>query len=81
MTKKTGVLKFTGEDKEFQIFFTSGQIKHASGAGLTGEDAVAEATALRDGTFTFNSDESEHPVTIRRSTEILMLNAFSNPGS
>ena len=81
MTKKTGVLKFMGEGREYQVFFSNGQIQHASGGGATGEDAVAAATGLREGTFTFNSDESEHPVTVRRSTEILMLNAFSNPGS
>ena len=80
MTKKTGVLEFKSGDRTFEIHFKHGQIEHATGPdGLAGEDAVGGAAELTDGVFTFRTETADHPVTIRRSTEMIMLEAFSKP--
>jgi two-component system chemotaxis response regulator CheY len=76
MTKKTGVLEFEGHGLRFEIFFRNGQIQHANGPDVTGEQAVDRATELTDGVFTFRKEAIQHPVTIRRSTEMLMLEAM-----
>jgi two-component system chemotaxis response regulator CheY len=79
MTKKSGVLEFEGQGQKYEIHFKAGQIQHASGGGATGEKAVAGAAALVDGVFTFRAEEVEHPITVRRSTEMIMLEAMGRP--
>lgn len=79
MTKKTGVLEFEGQGGKYLIYFELGQIQHATGGGLTGEGAVAEATTLADGVFTFRTDIADHPVTVKRSTEMIMLDTMARP--
>ena len=76
VTKKTGVLEFEGQDRKYSIYFEAGQIVHARGEGLTGEEAVGAASALADGIFTFSTELPEHPVTVRRATDMIMLDAF-----
>ncbi len=76
ITKKTGVLEFAAPGGRFELYFKSGQLDHAEGEGLTGEAAVAAATALSEGTFTFRTEAREHTATISRSTDMIMLDAF-----
>ena len=73
MTKKTGVLEFEGNGMRYEIFFKNGQIQHANGPNVTGEEAVSGASELTDGVFTFRKEAIQHPVTIKRSTEVIML--------
>jgi hypothetical protein len=79
MTKKTGVLEFESQGQRFEIFFNSGKIEHATSPEGAGEEAVAGAAALSEGVFTFKTDAPQHPVTVRRSTEMIMLKTLSKP--
>lgn len=78
LTRKTGVLVFEGSGGRgrYSLFFKDGQLDHAEGEGFEGEQAVVAATGLSDGVFTFQTEAPEHPVTIRRSTDMVMLDAF-----
>jgi len=76
MTKKTGVLELDGSCGRFAIFFRNGQLDHAEGEGLSGEEAFNAAVVLTDGVFTFRTEVPAHPPTIRRTTEMIVLEAF-----
>ncbi|MHC4247586.1 MAG: response regulator [Planctomycetota bacterium] len=81
MTKKSGILVFEGAGGKgrFSLYFKSGQIAHAEGEGVTGEDAVLVASGLSDGQFTFQAtapEKTTQVVSIRRSTDMIMLDAF-----
>jgi len=81
MTKKSGVLVFEGAGGRgnYSLYFKKGQIAHAEGEGVSGEDAVLVASGLTDGEFTFNAtapDRTTQVVSIRRSTDMIMLDAF-----
>ncbi|MHC4199778.1 MAG: response regulator [Planctomycetota bacterium] len=76
MTKKTGVLEFESPQGRFRFFFKNGQLDHAEGEGYAGEEAVAAATSLTEGRFIFRAELPEHRVTIRRATDMIMLEAF-----
>ncbi len=81
MTKKSGVLVFEGAGGrgKYSIYFKRGQISHAEGEGVTGEDAVLVASGLADGQFTFRAtepDKTTQIVSVRRSTDMIMLDAF-----
>jgi two-component system chemotaxis response regulator CheY len=77
MTKKTGVLEFEGEGRRYSIYFKDGQMGHAEGEGLQGEEAFLASTALTGGAFTFRTEAPKARVTIRRATDMLLLDAFS----
>jgi len=86
MTKKSGVLVFEGSGGrgKYSLYFKKGQIAHAEGEGVTGEDAVLVASGLTEGQFTFNAtapDRTTQIVSIRRSTDMIMLDAFKQAGS
>lgn len=76
ITKKTGVLEFASPRGRFRFFFKNGQLDHAEGEGLAGEEAVGAATALSEGRFIFRTELPAHRVTIRRATDMIMLEAF-----
>ena len=85
MTKKSGVLVFDGAGGrgKYSLYFKKGQIAHAEGEGVSGEDAVLVASGLTDGEFTFNAtapDRTTQVVSIRRSTDMIMLDAFKQAG-
>jgi two-component system chemotaxis response regulator CheY len=75
-TRKTGLLELEGPGGRFRLFFRNGQLDHAEGGGLAGELAFRAAAALADGTFAFHKALPEHTSTIRRPTEIIVLDAF-----
>jgi two-component system chemotaxis response regulator CheY len=79
MTKKTGVLELQSPHGTYSMHFRDGQIQHAAGPQSQGEDAVGAAAALSEGVFTFKTEAAAHPVTVRRSTEMLMLDALNKP--
>ncbi len=81
MTKKSGVLVFEGAGGrgKYSLYFNKGQIAHADGEGVEGEPAVLVASGLTDGQFTFRAtapDKTTQVVSIRRSTDMIMLDAF-----
>lgn len=77
MTKKTGALEFEGEGQRYSIYFRDGQMTDAEGEGYRGEEAFLASTALAEGAFTFRTEASERRPTIRRATDMLLLEAFS----
>ena len=82
MTRKTGVLRFESPEGAFALHFRDGQITHAEAAPekgrvTTGEEAVSAAAAISDGSFTFLIEPTPHPVTVRRSTDVILLEQLS----
>lgn len=73
MTRKTGVLEMEGSGGRFVLYFENGALVHAEGGGTSGEDAFAACTALTDGTFSFRAESVPHPVSVRRPTNVLLL--------
>ena len=85
ITKKTGVLRFQSPEGAYALHFEGGQIVHAEAAPekgrvTTGEEAVSAATAITGGSFTFVADATPHPVTVRRSTDAILLEQVSKRG-
>jgi hypothetical protein len=81
MTKKTGVLEFEAAGRRFRLFFMDGQVDHAEGEGLSGEEAFNAAAALEEGVFSFRTGLPEHAVTVRRPTNVIMLDALRQGAS
>jgi two-component system chemotaxis response regulator CheY len=85
ITKKTGVLRFQSPEGAYALHFQGGQIVHAEAAPergrvTTGEEAVSAATAITIGSCTFVADAAPHPVTERRSTDLILLDQVSRRG-
>ncbi len=76
VTRKTGMLELRGPNAVFRLYFKEGELDHADGGGRIGEKAVAGASALSRGQFTFQTEVPEHKITIRRATDMIMLQAF-----
>ena len=77
MTKKTGVLTFESPGGVYSLFFKNGEIDHAEGGGLSGEEAIEAASAIDGGTFTFSTELPGHPTTVRRSTDVILLKSLA----
>jgi len=56
LSKKSGTLTFTSEDKQGEIGFWEGKIVWAKQNSLNGEDAVKEIACWNDGSFHFEKD-------------------------
>lgn len=81
MTQKTGVLTFESPAGEYRLYFQEGQIDHAEGEGREGEDAIEAASKVDGGTFAFRTELPEHPTTVRRATDMILLTYLSRaPG-
>ncbi len=81
MTKKTGLLEMDGPGGRYALYFKGGRLEHVEGEGLEGEEAFSAAASLADGVFSFHSKVPEHVTTIRRSTEMMVLDAFRHAGA
>ena len=82
ITNKTGTLRFQSPEGAYALHFEQGQIAHAEAAPekgkvTTGEEAVSAATAISGGSFTFVADAAPHPVTVHRSTDMILLEQVS----
>ncbi len=73
MTRKTGVLTFESAAGEYRLYFRDGQIDHAEGEGREGEEAIDAASGIDGGTFAFRTRLPEHPTTVRRQTDVILL--------
>jgi len=77
MTRKTGVLEMEGSGGRFSLYFENGNLVHAEGGETSGEEAFAACAALSDGTFTFKAEAPAHPISVRRPTNVILLEQLS----
>ena len=73
MTRKTGVLTFESSAGEYRMYFRDGQIDHAEGEGREGEEAIEAASGIDGGTFAFRTKLPQHPTTVRRQTDVILI--------
>jgi len=73
----TGIFSVEGSGLEHTIYFEAGQIIHAEGPDLVGENAFFSAFALREGRYRFReTDELPEERTITGNTQFLILEAL-----
>lgn len=70
---KTCALKLKNKNDACELFFSDGQINHATYGGLKGDQAVYKVLAWTEGTFEIDFSRSSSEQTITRSTQGLLM--------
>ena len=73
LSRKTCRLTLTSNDDRCELFFTEGQINHATYGDLSGDDAVYKVLTWQDGNFQIDFTLSSTEQTITRSTQGLLM--------
>lgn len=73
MGHKTCSLTLTNNGQKCEMFFSEGQINHATFDNLVGDDAVYKTMSWTDGNFSINFTESSPKQTTTRSTQGLLM--------
>jgi DNA-binding response OmpR family regulator len=73
LSRKTCRLTLTTNDDRCELFFSEGQINHATYGDLSGDDAVYKVLTWQDGNFQIDFTLSSTEQTITRSTQGLLM--------
>jgi DNA-binding response OmpR family regulator len=73
LSRKTCRLVLTSGDDRSELFFTEGQINHATYGPLSGDDAVYKVLTWTGGNFQIDFTSSSTEQTITRSTQGLLM--------
>jgi DNA-binding response OmpR family regulator len=73
LSRKTCRLTLTTNDDRCELFFSEGQINHATYGDLSGDDAVYKVLTWQDGNFQIDFTLSSTEQTITRSTQQLLM--------
>jgi CheY-like chemotaxis protein len=73
MGRKSGLLKLTNDSDRCDVYFTDGQINHATYGATKGDEAVYKVLTWEKGNFQIDFEARSAEQTITRSTQGLMM--------